>query len=127
MVPFLPVVPLQVVVPHLPGKSVPAIFERREDVVAIPAVVIRAILLEVGADHFVQEHPDPRLDRFSANALLPTMPDVGVVQLSGEARVLYRLDVRRIADVDGAGLITVGTQTGTPVQTIAPPKVVQSD
>jgi hypothetical protein len=34
---------------------------------------------------------------------------------------------RQIANVDGAGLVTVGQQTGTPVQTIAPPKVVQSD
>jgi hypothetical protein len=33
---------------------------------------------------------------------------------------------RPIANVDGAGLVTIGTQTGTPVQTIAPPKVVQS-
>ena len=85
MVPILPVVPLQVVVPHLAGKSVSAVLERREDVVGISADEVRALPRKVGADNLVQEHPDPRLDRLSTDALIATMPDVGVVQVCGEA------------------------------------------
>ena len=37
-----------------------------------------------------------------------------------------RAGTREVARIDGAGLVTVGQQTGTPAETVAPPKVVQS-